>query len=586
VNTLERLEQEADRFLKTLRDDPQNGILLKRLRLSHPAAPVMPELPEIQHLLARERGYENWIALKTAVLERDAQAPARAGDAGGSVIADRATRIATFLEDACWDHHVHGRGRYAMAEASAMRALARAPDIARAELYTAIVCGEIDEMRRILDAQPDLVNAKGGPRRWEPLLYLCYARLPLPALRDNAIAMARDLLDRGANPDAYYMAGDSIYGALVGVAGEGEQDAPPHVQRDGLYALLLERGAEPFDIQVLYNTFFHGNVAWWLELTYAHTVAHGQAAAWNDPEWMMLGMGGYGSGARFLLEMAIKKGNATLVEWLLAHGASPNAAPAPAKNFSKRSLFEEAVRQDREEIAQLLLRHGATPQAVVFDGVLDGDDALFVAAMRLNGEAARAVIAKHPECLRSHKAIFEAARRDRADAVALLLDLGVPIEIEDATKQHPLHIAAWSDARRVASLLIERGADIDPLETSYDASPIGFASYANNWPMIDLLAPVSRHVWTLAGRGKIERLREIFSTEPERATVTTPDGMTLLWCLPDDEARAIEIVELLLAHGADPRSRTTNGSTAADYARRRGLDRAADILTAAAAART
>jgi ankyrin repeat protein len=568
VNTLhsiEKIEKEATRFLETLREQPNNGILLKRLRLSHPSAPAMPGLPEVRYLLARERGYEDWETLTTAVHTGEAE-----------------TRLARFLDDACWDHHTYGRGDYAMTEASAMRALAKEPDLARDNLYTAIVCGEIDEMRRILDAQPGLINAKGGPRRWEPLLYLCYARLSLPALRDNAIAMARELLDRGANPNAYYMAGDSIYGTLVGVAGEGEQDAPPHVQRGGLYALLLERGADPFDIQVLYNTFFHGHVSWWLELTYAYTIAHEHAAEWDDPEWSMLNMGGYGSGARFLLEMAIKKGDEALVEWLLAHGASPNAAPARAKNFSKRSLYEEAVRQSRDEIAQLLLRHGATPMAIV----LDGDDALLAAALRLDREAARAVIAEHPECLQSPHAIFEAAWRDHADAVALLLDLGVPIEIEDAMKQRPLHIAAGGDARGVASLLIARGAEIDPLETCFDAPPIGFASYGNNWPMIDLLAPVSRYAWTLAGRGKIARLRELFTTEPERATLVAPDGMTLLWCLPDDETRAIEIVELLLAHGADPRSRTKNGSTAADYARRRGLDRVADLLATAAAAQT
>ena len=46
----------------------------------------------------------------------------------------------------------------------------------------------------------------------------------------------------------------AFYSALVGVPGEGEQDAPPHAERDALYGLLLERGANPFDIQVLYNT--------------------------------------------------------------------------------------------------------------------------------------------------------------------------------------------------------------------------------------------------------------------------------------------------------------------------------------------
>jgi len=431
TNTLDKIENEAQRFLKTLHEKPSNGILRRRLRFHDPTAPATPELRHIQHTLARERGYESWAALAAALA-----APAR--DDGPGAAPDRETRIARFLDCACWDHHVHGRGDFAMNEAAALRALAKEPDLARANLYTAIVCGEIDEMRRILDAEPALINVKGGSRRWEPILYLCYARLPLPALRDQTLAMARELLDRGANPDAYYMAGDSIYGVLVGVAGEGEQDAYPHVQRDALYALLLERGAGPFDIQVLYNTFFHGHVLWWLELTYAHTLATGQADVWKQPDWPMLGMGGYGSGARFLLETSVNQGDVTLAEWLLAHGANPNAEPRirqPNRHFSRRTLYAEAVRQGRDEIAQLLLRYGATPETVV----LDDEDALTLAALRLDRAAARALIEQHPEFRQAHASLFEAARRDRADAVALLLDLDVSIEAEDESKQRALH---------------------------------------------------------------------------------------------------------------------------------------------------
>ena len=39
-----------------------------------------------------------------------------------------------------------------------------------------------------------------------------------------------------------------------------------------LFELLLERGAEPFAIQVLYNTHFSGDVLWWLALVYEHTI--------------------------------------------------------------------------------------------------------------------------------------------------------------------------------------------------------------------------------------------------------------------------------------------------------------------------
>jgi ankyrin repeat protein len=65
---------------------------------------------------------------------------------------------------------------------------------------------------------------------------------------------------------------------------------------------------------------------------------------------------------------------------------------------------------------------------------------------------------------------------------------------------------------------------------------------------------------------------------PERARVRDDGNYTLLMWLPDDEARALQVVELLLAHGADPAVRSSEGLTAAEYAARRGLDAVAARL--------
>jgi ankyrin repeat protein len=48
--------------------------------------------------------------------------------------------------------------------------------------------------------------------------------------------------------------------------------------------------------------------------------------------------------------------------------------------------------------------------------------------------------------------------------------------------------------------------------------------------------------------------------------------------LPDDDAKAQEIVELFLSHGADAGSRNKDGRTAADLARERGMSDIADLL--------
>ncbi|MGH9658066.1 MAG: ankyrin repeat domain-containing protein, partial [Bryobacteraceae bacterium] len=416
-----------------------------------------------------------------------------------------------------------------------------------------------------------------GEKDWEPLLYLCFTRLPLAKATDNAVAIARLLLDRGADPNAYFMAGDSRYTPLVGAIGEGEEGRPPHPRRDELARLLLERGAEPFDGQAIYNIHFHGKILWWVKLMREFSVKAGRRADWDDSEWHMLDQGGYGSGARWHLRTAVEKNDIELAEWCLAHGANPNAAPELDPRFPRRSLYEHAVRLGRAEIAELLVRHGAERQQVV----LDDEDQFVAGCLRLDSDEVHRLLARHPEYLQSPKAIFAAAEQDRADVAAWLLDLGTPIEVEDAQKQRPLHVAAANDATRVAALLIERGAAVDPYELKYSCTPLDFAVYHDYRSMIELLSRHSRDVWNLTLIGAVDRLREIVPAEPRLATVSSQT--TPLFSLPEDEDQALEIVTLFLEHGADPNFRSgKDGSTAADVARQRGMRRVAARLDDAA----
>jgi ankyrin repeat protein len=491
-------------------------------------------------------------------------------------------RVRWFVKHACPDHDIRGPWHHVMAARTAERLLRQYPEIAHDSFYTSIICGDYDAVERALAERPELARERGGPKRWEPLLYLCFTRLPsVSAPSDNALAIARLLLDSGADPNAYFLAGASRYTPLVGVVGEGEEDRPAHPQRDALARLLLERGAHPYDMQVGYNIHFHGNVLWFLELIYAHSVRHGRLADWQDPEWQMLGQGGYGCGARYYLQIALEKNDLTLAGWLLAHGASPNAPPARDPRSLKVSLLELAVRRGQTELAGLLVRYGATPTAA---GAVDVDrEATFVAAcLRLDRNEIRRLVAQHPELLRSPKAIITAAEQNRADVVELLLDLGVPIEIENDERQRPLHAAAWSDAIDVARLLIERGTEIDPVEATYQNTPLDFAVYAHHPRLIRLLSRYSGDIWNITFAGDVDRVRELLREEPERGRLVSNTNETPLMWLPDDEAAAVELVRLYLEYGADASIRDQNGLTAADHASRRGLREAAELLRARA----
>ena len=515
--------------------------------------------PEQEANLRNQTGYE---AVRQWLMSR-------AGPPIVNTLPSHEGRVSTFVEFATWDHEVHGKGDHRMCDRAAQRLLAQDMKLARHNLFTAIVCGDLDEVMRVLADQPEAARERGGPRNWTPLLYLCYTRFSHPPAIENAVAIATALLDRGANPNDYYMAGHARYSTLVGVAREGEQDAPRHPRREELFALLLERGANMYDIQVLYNTHFSGDVLWWLELVHRRAVSLGRKTDWDDPDWPMFDMGGYGSGARFLLWIAIRNNDPELAEWLLTRGANPNALPPTDPRLSKRSLYEDALREGAIGIADLLQHYGATPGTKE----LDDEEGFVAACLRLDGRRVHELVQSHPEYLTSPAAMFEAAKRNRTDVLQLLVDLGVSVDVCDAFNTRPLHHAASRNALAAALFLIERGAEIDPRESQFDAPPIGWAAHGDRREMVDFLSRYSRNVWTLSFGGYVDRLREILRDDPSLAQVTSANGVTPLWWLPDDEDRALEIVELLLAHGANPAARSKEGTTAADWAAKRGMTR-------------
>ena len=565
-SSLESLRKEAKRWLKALRanDDAARARLLN----AHPNAPNDPGLRDVQYALARELGLTSWLALRDAL-----GSPESAGR-------DRAERVATFLRSACPDWRVGGGLRHANAEHTAMRLLARQPEIASDSIFTAVVCGDLERVERILAEEPNAASRKGGSRNWEPLLYLCATRLPLAAARDNSVAITRTLLDHGADPNAYYPGGDASihYTALTVVVGEGEEDAPRHPQYSELVQLLLQRGAEPYDVQLFYNTHFHGDILWLMPLIHEASVKLGREKDWSDPEWSMIDMGGYGKGARYILGGAVRHNNLALAEWCLTYGASPEPAQPPHSRVrSSRSLYEEAHARGFSEMADLLARFGAEATAPS----LTPEERFAAASLSMDRAQVQRVLTEHREYLASPVAMFAAVQRDRLDVVKLLLELGVSPEVEDRTKQRPLHVAVSHDAVDVAAFLLELGVEVDHRETNWGSTPLAWAVYGLKWPMIDLLTPYTRDVWNLAAAGKVERLRELLTKDVSLATIAHPNGYTPLMLLPDEEAKAIEIVELFLAHGADPKKRNGDGKTAADLARARGLEEAAELLAAA-----
>ena len=64
-----------------------------------------------------------------------------------------------------------------------------------------------------------------------------------------------------------------------------------------------------------------------MKLAYARAVAIGRKGDFDNAEWPMFDMGGYGSGARFLLWVAWRRNDLELAEWpgrpIIEKGAKP-----------------------------------------------------------------------------------------------------------------------------------------------------------------------------------------------------------------------------------------------------------------------
>ena len=196
------------------------------------------------------------------------------------------------------------------------------PALAQHDIWSAACVGDAAMAGGFLDAEPDLVNRRGGYQDWEPLLYACYSRLDLP--QRSTLAVARLLLERGADPNAHYMwGGQCRFTALTGAFGEGEMgpvNQPEHEYGATLARLLLEAGADPNDGQALYNRMFtQGSAHLELLLEYGLNAEH-------------------------------------RCNWLVARDGE--LVPNPDRTLSYQ--LQWAVRKHHVERAKLLIDHGLT----------------------------------------------------------------------------------------------------------------------------------------------------------------------------------------------------------------------------------
>jgi len=362
--------------------------------------------------------------------------------------------------------------------------LAAHPEVASSDIHTAALLGDHEAVARFLAVHPADATARGGPRNWDALTYLCFSRfLRLDPVRSEGfLKAATALLDAGANPntgffEASHQPRPEWECALYGAAGVAHH---PELTR-----LLLDRGADPNDGEVAYhspetldNRTIHVLVesgkltqdTIGLMLARKFNWHDDEGVRWllehgADPNWPL-----WGSRP---LQWALRQGTPiSYFEWLLDHGADPSL---PDDNGTLPAA--DAARQGRADVLELFEKRG-----VVI--ALDGDDAFLAACARANEAEARRFAAANPSIVgriasQNPGLLADVAGAGNTAAVRLMLDLGFDagmarIKPDWVSGETALHVAAAHGRQGVAELLIERGA---PLEARRHGgrTPLGVA---------------------------------------------------------------------------------------------------------------
>ena len=233
---------------------------------------------------------------------------------------------------------------------------------------------------------------------------------------------------------------------------------------------------------------------------------------------------------RILLGCAVDDGRTEVVSALLVHGADPNS-----RYKDGTTPLYHAIKEPHTEIIKLLLDHHAD----MYAEDINHDTPLSMAINYGQSEAIDLMLehgAKADSAIRDYAgaALFSAVINNNRDKVALYLSFGADANAKGKDGSTPLSLVKNPD---IAKLLVRHGADPKtPLKDDDNCTYLHSAASIGDKELVELV---------LAGGADIEAKDRI--------------GKTPL-CYAVDDGRT-EIVAVLLAHGANPNSRDKDGWT-------------------------
>lgn len=445
---LEFLRKQAKVLLRDLRQ----GDPAARRKFSELSLTSAPTLSDAQHLVAREYGFDHWVALKQHVQAKEAASPGVLQQAIAAFHSDNATALRRLLKRypalkakihepvAAFDSplitHVRSKAMLDLLLEAGADINARSkwwaggfglldsasPDLAAHAIqrgatvtpHAAARLGMLEKLKDLIAADPELVHARGGDGQ-------------MPLHFASTVEIAAFLLDHGANINARDIDHESTPAQYM-------VRSRPDVAR-----YLIRRGCAT-DILMAAAV---GDI----DLVQSHLRTNPDSIRMRVSEeyFPMVGSGAGG----------------TIYQWELGWHVS---ACQVAKSFGHGAIFE-------------LLMEQSPPEERLLNACWLHDEAMVKALLARDPDLAADLPAA------GRRQLAHAARNNNTVAATLMLSAGLPLDTFSQHHATPLHWAAWHGNATLVRLMLSRNPPLEDSNNDFHGTPLGWAIHGseNGW---------------------------------------------------------------------------------------------------------
>lgn len=446
---LEYYRKQAKSLLKAVKSGDREAAdrLARHVTRFHQSRFAGVALHDAQLAIAREQGFASWPRFKEFLIQSRL---------------DSQSLVTAFIEAALSDSK------------RAEEMLVSHPQFVEAGLYSALVLGDAERVEQELRENPELIRTKGGPRDWEPLLYVCFSRFARRGL-SRAVGFtttAQALLRAGADPNATYIHEqwpDSPLSCLYGATGLNNNPA--------LGLALLEAGANPNDGESLYHSTEHADLACVRLL-----LKHGASPKGTNALKHMLDREDR-EGLQLLLAAGadpneVNQRGETALHWATWRGRSvavitvllDAGAAVDVRRYDGRTAYALAVQSGQAEAVALLEARGANTELSALDRFIG-------AAAKADQEQLTRLVERAPEIRPSpatERLLPDLAMSHATGAVRALLAAGWPVGARGEMGATALHWACWKGYGDLAKLLLDHGASLSAEDDQFHGTPAGW----------------------------------------------------------------------------------------------------------------